>query len=55
MDSKHNNYKKPKVSNECIEWVKNIHKCIETCNNMDECYNKCNFYVICKKIQDKDK
>lgn len=49
------NSKKPKVSNECIEWVKNINKCIETCNTSDECYQKCNFYFICKKTQDNDK
>lgn len=40
--------KKYKVSKECIEWVKNIHKCIETCHTQEECYQKCNFYLVCK-------
>jgi hypothetical protein len=36
-----------KVSNECIDWVKNINKCLETCNTFDECDKKCNIYKIC--------
>ena len=42
---------KKKVSDECINWVKNINKCLENCNTFDDCDKKCNIYKICSNIK----
>ena len=45
--------KTKKVSDECINWVKNINKCLENCETFNECDRKCNIYTICRITEPK--